>query len=248
MQRGALRLPDLAPGATESVEIAGLNPEAVPGEEAYLTVSFETARELPWAPAGFPVGWQQVALADAAQAPVDRDAGAAGEAVEIDFDTENGLLTGIRLGGHSLLTTEPELSLWRRRHRQRRAQARAEPGTETARTLANLGSRPSHPLGRSRADQEHLRRHQHGGAGPLRRSRSRSGREDEHDVPEGSRRQRHGDRGHPHPGAVRGSAARSDSRSSCRPRSSTSPGSDAVRTSRIPIASAAPRSVGTTRP
>ena len=135
-----------------------------------------------------------------------------------------------------------------RRHRQRRAQARAEPGTETARTLANVGSRPSHPLGRSRADQEDLRRHQHGSAGPLRRSRSRSGREDEHDVPESSRRQRHGDRGHPHPGAVRRSAAHRTRRSSCRPRSSTSPGSDAARTSRIPIASAAPRSVGTTRP
>ena len=59
---GALRLPDIAAGESETVEIAGLNPEAAPGEEAFLTVYFETAIDLGWAPKGFPVGWQQVAL------------------------------------------------------------------------------------------------------------------------------------------------------------------------------------------
>ena len=57
-----------APGKTDTVEIAGLVPEVAAGEEAFLTLFFETARDLPWAPAGFEVGWQQVALPDAAAA------------------------------------------------------------------------------------------------------------------------------------------------------------------------------------
>jgi beta-galactosidase len=52
VQHGALRLPDIAAGQTETVEIAGLNPEAAPGEEAFLTVYFETAIDLGWAPKG----------------------------------------------------------------------------------------------------------------------------------------------------------------------------------------------------
>ncbi|MGH8978999.1 MAG: glycoside hydrolase family 2 TIM barrel-domain containing protein, partial [Acidimicrobiia bacterium] len=107
VQRGALRLPDLAPGATTTIEIAGLNPETGPGEEAFLTVYFETARDLPWAPSGFLVGWQQVAL------PTRRKkraaATSADDRVEVDFDTEHGLLSGIGLSGFSLLTAEPGL-------------------------------------------------------------------------------------------------------------------------------------------
>ena len=113
VQHGALRLPEIAPGATESVEIAGLNPEAAAGEEAYLTVSFETARELPWAPEGFLGRLAASRAPDATQAAGVPRRPAAASAVEVDFDTDNGLLTGIRLDGHSLLTTEPELSLWR---------------------------------------------------------------------------------------------------------------------------------------
>ena len=111
VQHGALRLPAMAPGATESVEIAGLNPEAAPGEEAYLTVSFETARALPWAPEGFVVGWQQLALPTRRKRRAPATGG--GERAEVDLDTDNGLLTGMRIDGHALLTTEPELSLWR---------------------------------------------------------------------------------------------------------------------------------------
>ena len=112
MQRGALRLPDIAPGESASVEIAGLNPEVAPGEEAFLTVYFETATDLGWAPRGFEVGWQQIAL------PTRRKRRAArrvqlGARAGIDFDTDLGLLSGVTLDGNPLLTTPPLLSLWR---------------------------------------------------------------------------------------------------------------------------------------
>jgi beta-galactosidase len=112
VQHGALRLPDIAPGATETVEIAGLNPDAKPEEEAFVTIYFETAHDLPWAPRGFPVGWQQIEL------PIRREKRTArtpeyGGRVHVDFDTDQGLLTGVMLDGERLLTTPPLLSCWR---------------------------------------------------------------------------------------------------------------------------------------
>ena len=56
VQHGALRLPDIAPGATENVEIAGLNPDARTEEEAFVTIYFETAHDLPWAMRALPAG------------------------------------------------------------------------------------------------------------------------------------------------------------------------------------------------
>jgi beta-galactosidase len=112
VQHGALRLPPIAPGETENVEIAGLNPEAAPGEEAFLTVHVETAAALPWAPEGFEVGWQQVALPTRRKrrAPSTRSER---ERVSVELDTEAGLLTGILFDGVVLLTSPPTLSTWR---------------------------------------------------------------------------------------------------------------------------------------
>jgi beta-galactosidase len=112
VQRGALRLPELAPGATETVEIAGLHPEAAADEPAFLTVYFETARDMGWAPQRFEVGWQQVALPTRRRRRTG-PARAGTERVAVDFDTHAGLLTGVRYDGHTLLTGAPVLSLWR---------------------------------------------------------------------------------------------------------------------------------------
>jgi beta-galactosidase len=112
VQHGALRIPEIAPGETETVEIAGLNPEAAPDEEAFLTVYFETAIDLGWAPKGFEVGWQQVALPTRRKRRAPRESNP-GERTEVDFDTDAGLLTAIRFDGQTLLTTPPVLSLWR---------------------------------------------------------------------------------------------------------------------------------------
>ena len=229
------------------VEIAGLNPEAAPGEEAYLTVSSRrraTSR-----------GHRPASRSDGNRSRCPRGASAGAPRrrtptatrSEVDFDTDSGLLTAIRLGGQSLLTTEPELSLWRARHRQRRPQARAEPGTETARTVANLGTRPPHPLGRPRPQQEDLRRARHGRARRdfvaadakriLKNTTYLMARNGVVTITEDIRiPEQFAD------------LPRIGFAFELPRRSSTSPGSDAVRTSRIPIASAAPRSVGTSRP
>lgn len=112
VQKGALRLPRIAPGGEATAEVAGLVPEAGPGEQAWLTVSFETARELPWAPKGFEVGRQQVEL------PVRRRrarvaAARAGGRVHVEIDRERGLLRSYVLDGREVLHEPPVLSLWR---------------------------------------------------------------------------------------------------------------------------------------
>ena len=173
MQRGALRLPDLAPGATESVEIAGLNPEAVArrGGVPHRLVRDRAASCRGHRPGSRSDGSRSRSRRGASGATATDDTQPA-SAVEVDFDTENGLLTGIRLGGHALLTTAPELSLWRA--------ATDNDGLKLA------PSQELKPLGRWRnVGLDHLTRSvdrvrtkntsdgtNDGGAGPLRRSRS----------------------------------------------------------------------------
>ena len=111
VQHGALRLPPLPPDKEATVDIAGLVPVADAGEEAWLTIRFETARDLAWAPKGFEVGWRQIALPTAGRrkpraAPVDDRFGVA-------FDEESGELRGITLDGRALLGSAPVLSCWR---------------------------------------------------------------------------------------------------------------------------------------
>jgi beta-galactosidase len=112
VQKGALRLPRVEPGKEATAEIAGLVPEADPGEQAWLTVFFETAREVAWAPKGFEVGRQQAEL------PVRRrrarlPAARPGDRVHVEIDRETGLLRSYLVDGRELLHDPPVLSLWR---------------------------------------------------------------------------------------------------------------------------------------
>ena len=58
------RLPRLvaAPGAAMDVTLEYGAPDVRPGEEAFLTFRFVTVRDLPWAPKGHEVAWEQFAL------------------------------------------------------------------------------------------------------------------------------------------------------------------------------------------
>jgi len=110
VRRGTLRLPRIEPGAGATVELDGLAPEGAPGDEAWLTVRFETARDLPWAPKGFEVGWQQVEL------PVRKKKSLAVERASglvVELDEVRGTIGSLRLDDLELLVAPPVLSLWR---------------------------------------------------------------------------------------------------------------------------------------
>jgi beta-galactosidase len=76
-------------------------PAAAAGGD-WLTIVFQTREEQPWAPAGFEVGWAQVALGErpaGTEAEVDPDG-------SVELDDEGRLV-------HPLLAAPPALSLWR---------------------------------------------------------------------------------------------------------------------------------------
>ena len=247
VQHGALRLPDIAAGESETVEIAGLNPEAAPGEEAFLTVYFETAIDLGWAPKGFPVGWQQVALPTRRKRRAPRE-NTNGERTEVDFDTDGGLLTAIRFDGQTLLTTPPVLSLWRAPTDNDGLKLAPNQELKPLGRWRTWGLEHVTRARRPRPQQADVRRPRDDRARALRRRRRRHRDPAEHDVPLRRQRRRHHHRGHPRPeGARRPPAPRLRVRAPA-PRSNSSSGSAAVRTSRIPTASSAPRSVATSRP
>jgi beta-galactosidase len=60
---GELKRLDTAPGATSMVSIPLPALELSAGQRAYLTVSWRTRSELPWAPAGHEVAWDQFEIA-----------------------------------------------------------------------------------------------------------------------------------------------------------------------------------------
>lgn len=107
LDAGELPMPVIPPGRTGELT---LPPEAVraasaePGTtgERWLTLSFRTAADEPWADAGHEVGWQQVRL------PGDPVRGAA----VVDPPAASPLGSD-GLPGHPLLATAPAISLWR---------------------------------------------------------------------------------------------------------------------------------------
>ena len=110
---GELPMPVLAPGRSGDLKLppdalaAVADAPGVPGER-WLTLSFRTAADEPWADAGHEVGWQQVRLPGEpvrSTAPVDADAPS-----PLDAD---GLPT------HPLLAVGPAISAVAGTHRQR---------------------------------------------------------------------------------------------------------------------------------
>ncbi len=97
---GDLPLPALAPGARADVTIPGFSVPEARGER-YLTLRFTLAEETAWAPAGFEVGWAQVALGGAAGAEVDGS-----WTGDVPLDAGGSLV-------HPSFAAPPALALWR---------------------------------------------------------------------------------------------------------------------------------------
>jgi beta-galactosidase len=62
VQRGRLPVLRLPPGGGQNVELPLRRPTLQPGQECWLTVRFETARDLAWAPRGHEVAWEQLEM------------------------------------------------------------------------------------------------------------------------------------------------------------------------------------------
>jgi beta-galactosidase len=97
---GSLELPDIPPGRSTELPIPGWAPPKT-DRDAFLTIHFETASELAWAPARFGVCWAQLPLNVAK--PLT-SAAINDRVVRVDA---NGLLV------HDLIAAAPRLSLWR---------------------------------------------------------------------------------------------------------------------------------------
>ncbi len=129
VQHGKLPLPKLAPQETTGVDIVGFaRPGRRTSAEAFLTVRFFTARALPWAPAGFEIGWRQLPLGEPAPAVAARpvtpgpgvdlqregdDVVIGAGALQAVLHTTSGRFRELRYEGHELLLDAPQLSLWR---------------------------------------------------------------------------------------------------------------------------------------
>ena len=100
---GEVPLPPMAPGATGELRLpAGVVPTDAATGESWLTISFVTAADEPWAAAGHEVGWAQVRLPGIRAAATDAPA----TTTHIELDAEGRLV-------HPLLAVAPTLALFR---------------------------------------------------------------------------------------------------------------------------------------
>jgi beta-galactosidase len=110
---GAFDLPALGPGEHGVVDLPGWPASIAGSADAFLTVRFTTAADLPWASAGFEVAALQLPVWEVRAAPdVEPVAGAgmpvapAGDGTPVQIDDAGRLV-------HPLLAAPPSLSLWR---------------------------------------------------------------------------------------------------------------------------------------
>ena len=100
---GPLPLPAVAPGGRASMAIPGFGLPEAPGDR-FLTLRFTLAEATAWAPAGFEVGWAQVAL-DAAPDGAGGPDGS-GWTGDVELDAGGNLV-------HPAFAAPPALALWR---------------------------------------------------------------------------------------------------------------------------------------
>jgi beta-galactosidase len=122
VQRGELPPLDIAPGATQRVELP-LEAVAQAGER-FLTVRFVQREATPWAPAGHEVAWDQAALPSEQAATAVAPAAVAVEqgdgrivlragAVRAEFDRATGTLVAFGADGANGVRQGPLLNVWR---------------------------------------------------------------------------------------------------------------------------------------
>ncbi|NLE54543.1 MAG: DUF4981 domain-containing protein [Lentisphaerae bacterium] len=128
LQQGNAAIPAIAPQANADITLSDLAiPELLPGEECFLNLSFTTAADSPWAPAGHVVAWEQFAMPFSA--PPARPAApyaklsikkGSGNEVQIQgrhfaliVDRAAAKITSLSWQNKALILAGPRLNLWR---------------------------------------------------------------------------------------------------------------------------------------
>jgi beta-galactosidase len=128
VQRGRLARLTAPPGSSQQVQLSLRRPVLSAGETARLTLTFETNRDLPWAPRGHEVAWEQIEIPWRPRAlprgrvrkAVPVDLVEAHDRIEINskllelvFDKSLGQLTSLVSQGRRQLLAGPQLAVWR---------------------------------------------------------------------------------------------------------------------------------------
>ncbi len=128
VQRGRLPALNAPAGGAQDVTLPLRRPALRDGQECFLDLRFDVARERPWAPVGTEMAWEQFALPwRGTRAARPRRAGpkplavsesgasvdVRGEGFGVGFDREAGVLWSLLFRGRELLRSGPRLCLWR---------------------------------------------------------------------------------------------------------------------------------------
>jgi len=126
VQKGKLPRLHTPPRGQEPLHIPFRTPSFSPGQECLLQVVFVLRKSTPWATAGHPMAWEQIALP---RKPSKAKAASwegslalrkrkdvlsvKGKDFSVSFDLKQGLLLGLQHKGRDLLCSGPALHLWR---------------------------------------------------------------------------------------------------------------------------------------
>jgi beta-galactosidase len=128
VQSGKLPELDIEPQERLTVQVPFGQPTTAAGQEIFLTLSFKTRREMPWAPQGHEVAWEQFAVpagggnkqdgaapAGEALTLVEDESRAvvSGSGVEVVVDKATGKLEQVSLNGRPVVTDGPAFNIWR---------------------------------------------------------------------------------------------------------------------------------------
>ena len=127
LQAGELPAPDLAPHATVQVALPVRQFTPEPGVEYFLELSFRAKADLPWAPQGHELAWDQFELPDNAPAPVmavestpapemtqdDAQIVVRGTDFAMRFDKKSGALASLQFKGTELVASPLRPDFWR---------------------------------------------------------------------------------------------------------------------------------------
>jgi beta-galactosidase len=132
VQRGVVKLPDVAPRESGALRIPLKRPALLPGQRCVLDLRFALRRKTSWAPAGFEVAWAQVAVPIKARAAAAKKATATprvagpvsiaesehtielvGDAFALLVDRDAAAIASFAWQDHAILESGPVATLWR---------------------------------------------------------------------------------------------------------------------------------------
>jgi beta-galactosidase len=128
IQSGEVPTADVAPGQASDIALDLKQITPTPGAEYFLTVSFELAHDLSWAPKGHVVSWDQfkvpVEVAPAPARSIENQPAitlsqipgawvAHNDNFSITISSDSGSISSYNVGGHELLTAPLEPNYWR---------------------------------------------------------------------------------------------------------------------------------------